>query len=113
MDVEKFYRREWDDLAERTRRTAEHFAERADANGQWQQQADSFANQEPPSTYPEFLDRCREAAGLALQWRKEALPESDDTDSESPEPKTDSANSPSADTSGSAAKSDDANLVEQ
>ncbi|WP_372717955.1 hypothetical protein [Novipirellula sp.] len=55
--------REWDELCQRLLRRAE-----TQGSASCQQHAKEFSQQPEPASYPELLDRVREAATLAIGW---------------------------------------------
>lgn len=66
--MQEFSDREWLDLCNRTKRTAEHFAALAkDGNADFVATSEAFATQSPPTKYDELLNRCRETRDLAVE----------------------------------------------
>ena len=80
-----FVQAEWEDLCQRTQRTAEYFGcdapELADS---FQQQAEAFSRKNAPDRYPELLDRVRSAANLAKRWQQQSQPDEDHSDDGDP-----------------------------
>ncbi|TWT74336.1 hypothetical protein [Allorhodopirellula solitaria] len=61
---------EWDDLCERLQECAADMDSTADDEVTSRQEAASeFVSSDPPTRYPELLQRVAEAAGLAISWQ--------------------------------------------
>jgi len=68
-----FLQKEWTSLCGRVQRAARHFG-----NGSEEKFAEDlrrFTSQPVPRNYPELLERTRDAAGLAQQWRQQVQPQ--------------------------------------
>ena len=63
---------EWNELCERTRRSAEHHSEKSPKLRETIfQECETFCSLEPPDTYPDFLKRTKQARDLAVGWMEE------------------------------------------
>jgi len=61
--------REWEDLCQRVRKSAEALGEDSPGRGdQFVRQAEDFVKQDVPGQYSEFLTRVKEAAEMAKSW---------------------------------------------
>lgn len=68
--MREFFRREWQDLCERTKRSAEYLGEECSREAtDFMSAAEEFCVQEPPERYDELLDRYRAASRMAVQWQ--------------------------------------------
>ncbi|TWU24350.1 hypothetical protein Pla52o_22770 [Novipirellula galeiformis] len=65
-----FTQAEWGQLCDRVRRCAEAIAENDVEKADFLQQAETFANQDPPQTYSELLQSTAEASRLAIGWQQ-------------------------------------------
>lgn len=69
-----FVDREWHDLCERVKQSAEYYAEQSPDDGdRFRSEAEEFGQREPPELYRDFLQVVRDAAELAKSWQ-EAVP---------------------------------------
>ncbi len=67
-----FLEEQWRDLNKRLQQCADHIAGSDQSlAAEFAQQAANFAESDLPTRYPIFLDRVREAAGMAVKWQKQ------------------------------------------